>query len=328
MHQHRLLLILFKFFVLIISENLAAGEISSETVARIRDRYREIFNAVNWERSETKGEYQRLPSSNNISKYTLSGEGVMYVVVAPVSMLLTVDQLDLRGLTNGPLKQLLEKDFTSPAPKFSIEQALDQSRDYMNRFGIEIASNKYVLKDINFGETYPYCWRVRWERVEGGFPYDDFTEVHAQYIVTSFHETLGLVQYARNTLAPSPESLNVVLTAKQAIGIAKKCVPLVQRSLFYRRARTDGFVASSVESCELKIAVPNWLLDPAKAVWIFDKPPKETRLCWVVRLTTVDSIADKRGLQDKNGKSLKLIAPDIVVYVDAATGEVVGANFT
>jgi hypothetical protein len=74
-----------------------------------------------------------------------------------------------------------------------------------------------------------------------------------------------------------------------------------------------------MESAELRISVPNWLLDPARAVWIREKPPEETRLCWVVRFRTTDTV-DRR--------SMKLTPVEILIYIDAATGEVVGANFT
>ncbi len=74
------------------------------------------------------------------------------------------------------------------------------------------------------------------------------------------------------------------------------------------------------ELAELLIAAPNWLLDPKRAVWLRDKPPEETRLCWVVTFTSVYT-----GKEDPGTMA---VPPMFIVYIDAATGEIVGANFT
>ena len=77
---------------------------------------------------------------------------------------------------------------------------------------------------------------------------------------------------------------------------------------------------SGLHKAELLIAAPNWLLDPKRAVWLRDKPPEETRLCWVVTFTSVYTGKEEPGTM--------LAPPMFIVYIDAATGEIVGANFT
>ena len=112
----------------------------------------------------------------------------------------------------------------------------------------------------------------------------------------------------------------MTVSKEAAIAKASKAVPLIQRSPYYLQCRLPGFVASGVHKAELLIAAPNWLLDPKRAIWLRDKLPDETRLCWVVTFTSVYA--------KKTDPDEMLIPPLFLVYIDAATGEVVGANFT
>ncbi len=111
-----------------------------------------------------------------------------------------------------------------------------------------------------------------------------------------------------------------MVTQDAAITKASKVVPLIQRSPYYLQCRLPGFVVSGVLKAELLVAAPNWLLDPKRAIWLRDKPPEETRLCWVVAFTSVYT--------GKTEPGELLVPPVFLVYIDAATGEVVGANFT
>jgi hypothetical protein len=132
---------------------------------------------------------------------------------------------------------------------------------------------------------------------------------------------------ATSVFTPAPKSLEVSVTREDAVRKAMEAVPKVMETPFYQQTRADGFVADKVKSCELKVAIPNWLLDPKRAEWITEKLPEETRLCWVVRISTVDAKAADRPKR-KDGKVGELMRPDILVYIDAASGEIVGAYFT
>ena len=233
------------------------------------------------------------------------------------------DGLRLRSVLNGALSPLIdEKKILQGTPEFSLDKAVDIAKAYLDRFQISLSANlELTTVAFNHG-AYQACWEVRWTRVTGGYPWDDFNPVSRESLVVIFHEKEGLLCLADDIYTPLPKSLDVIMTREQAIGKAAKCAPLVERTPFYKSARIDGFVVSGMKSCALKIAIPNYLLDPQRANWLPQTPPNETRLCWVVQFTTVDSKADQRSMKGK------LIPPDIIIYLDAATGECVGANFS
>ena len=115
--------------------------------------------------------------------------------------------------------------------------------------------------------------------------------------------------------------MKVCVSREEAVLKASKAVPLAMKTPYYLRARLPGFKAKEVKSAELLISVPNWLLDPERANWLPSGPPKETRLCWVIRFTTADAIPVRP-------RNFKPIPPDVLIYIDSETGEIVGANFT
>ena len=151
------------------------------------------------------------------------------------------------------------------------------------------------------------------------YAYDDFVKSYVQSIVILFSEDHGFCSYGCNLSVPPPKRTIVKIVKEEAITRASKVAPLVMKTQFYQSARASGFVINGVRNAELKIAAPNWLLDPARAVWIREKPPEETRLCWIVTFSTVDTV---------NREGMNLSQVDILVYLDADTVEIVGANFS
>ncbi|MDR1190983.1 MAG: hypothetical protein LBK60_04865 [Verrucomicrobiales bacterium] len=230
--------------------------------------------------------------------------------------------LKLRGATNGILSDFLDaqKNYLKIIPKLTPAQALEQGKKYLSIFGILITSDITLDSIIFNGE--PLCWRISWKRIaQMQYDWDDFDPTLYEGVSVVFHEEYGLVSLGNKLYTPSPQKLLVKIPQEQAIQKASQCAPLVFRTPFYRQARMDdGFVISGIKSCELKVSIPNWLLDPKRAWWPRTHAPTETRLCWVVRFSTVDGKADKRPM--------KLIPPDIVIYIDSETGECVGAGCT
>jgi hypothetical protein len=161
---------------------------------------------------------------------------------------------------------------------------------------------------------------VLWDSDINGYKFDDFFD-NPPAANVMFHERFGFVVLAMSNPWPHPKSMKVCASREEAILKAAKAVPLVMKTQQYLRARLPGFKAKEVKNAELLISVPNWLLDPARADWLPEHPPKETRLCWVIRFTTADAIP----LRPSN---FKPIPPDILIYIDSETGEIVGANFT
>jgi hypothetical protein len=203
-------------------------------------------------------------------------------------------------------------------PSLTETEAIERAKNYMRVFGMEVPPC-FRLKGAKFNYAgFTFRWSVSWGRFSGQYPWDG-EYMPSDHACVVFHEKYGLSSIANVCCCPEPKTLNVKLSKEQAITKAEKCVPLVQRTSFYRSRLLDGFVSKAIRSCELKVAAPNWLLDPKRAVWIRKGPPEETRLCWVVQFETVDVKA-----QERKGS---LYSPSIVIYIDAATGETVGAVF-
>jgi hypothetical protein len=230
-----------------------------------------------------------------------------------------------RGGRTMDLMELLKKpEFRQEKPHLSDSEVLASARRYLDTFHIPLLPETQVK--ITYNEIWPFCWDIRWHRCIQGYPWDDSDSSRDENVVVTFHEQFGLMIAANTVFSPAPKSLKVSVTREEAIGKAMANVPKVMGTPYYRELRADGFVADKVESCELKVAIPNWLLDPQRAEWLPEKFPEETRLCWVVWVSTVDTKAADRP-KAKNGTVVKLICPKILLYIDAATGEIVGANF-
>jgi hypothetical protein len=211
------------------------------------------------------------------------------------------------------------KNNPTTVPSLSLNEAIDKAKIYLRNLGVELPDNA-SLKTVQFNVNHMHCWEIRWGPSYGKYDYDDFVTPYEQSIVVAFHETIGLYFFGKRYNFPAPKSTRVKVLKEDAIRRAEKVVPLVMKTPYYQMCRLTGFKVSGLDKAELLVSAPNWLLDPKRAVWVRKKIPEESRLCWVVTLLTVDAVTRKDGM--------KPIPPKIVVYVDAATGEIVGANFT
>ena len=211
-------------------------------------------------------------------------------------------------------------------PALDSAAAIERAKEYLKVFEMPLPPTS-VQPDAKFNGTHKSCWTIRWRRFSGQYVWDweyGSGTTPSETMWVNFHEKEGLEGLGSGFCCPEPKSLEVKLSKEEAIAKAEKCVPLVQRTPVYLARRMDGFVVKTVLSCELKVAAPNWLLDPKRATWIRNSVPNETRLCWIVQFTTRDTKEHK----DAEGKIHTLMAPIITIYLDAATGEVVGAMFT
>ena len=239
---------------------------------------------------------------------------------------MTADTNQLLSFSNKVLSRYIRTNDTQTVPTLSLEQAYIRAIRYLDIFGVKI-DNRATVEEMSWGSETQYTWgitsiwRVVWVPTDGGYRYDEFVkDFYNPCIGVSFSEKYGFVSFSQAPFSPPPKTTEVRIQREAAIFKAERAVPLVMLTPYYQQCRLPGFKVSGVKSAELRIACPNWLLDPARAIWIWDSPPKETRLCWIVRFTTVDTIKREEGM--------KPAPPDILIYVDAATGEIVGANFT
>ncbi|MCL1922179.1 MAG: hypothetical protein FWG50_14090 [Kiritimatiellaeota bacterium] len=208
-------------------------------------------------------------------------------------------------------------------PGLSMAEAVEKAKHYLNLIGVPLATNM-VLKGCIFNDShYRHSWSIGWEPTAGGYPYDTVMEPYVQYVGVIFHEQYGFLKFSMHDYWPSPESTEVRVTREEALAKAEAAAPLVFRSdMFLARNVHSNYKVRTVEEIALRVYLPNWAHDPKRAIWGRDAPPSESRLCWMIHFITVDTQTGKTGDPIRGNPQY------VWIYVDAATGEVVGANFT
>jgi len=224
------------------------------------------------------------------------------------------------SFSNKLLRKFVETNDTQQVASLSTNRAVEVADSYFKTIGFQ-CRHPLVLKEVKFNWFLcKHSWFVQWEPVIDGYRFDSFLSFLTQGVYVEFHEKYGFLSFSCSDGLPPPHTTEVKITREFAVAKGEKAVPLVMKTPFYLRCRDPNFKVKSLRGAELLIAAPNWLLDPKRAIWMRDKPPTETRLCWVLTFETVATRVWEDGL--------KLIPPDILIYIDAATGEIVGANFT
>ena len=211
-------------------------------------------------------------------------------------------------------------------PALTRDAAIERAKEYLRIFKIDVPAN-YKLTMANF-ESGEHCWRVCWGRFSGQYLWEWERSLQSETVFVDFYEKEGLVVLsAHGCNCPEPKHLEVKISKEEAIAKATRCIPLLQRTQIYRSCRLDGFVFKSVKSCEVRVSAPNWWLDPKRAIFMSNGlVPKETRLCWRVKLETMDSKQEDRRRKGELGSGESLMSPEMTFYIDAATGEAVGAD--
>ena len=255
----------------------------------------------------------------------------IHVAGPDLSIMVRASSLSLVGVVNG----YLCRHYTPPMgwqkkATLTREAAFERAKDYLKIFKIEVPSD-YRPAEASFhdsGEGDCYWWIV-WSRCCGQYLWDIST-LDSETVVVQFYEKEGLARlYNESCNCPAPKRLDVKISKEEAIEKATQCIPLLQRTPIYLSCRRDGFIAKSVISCELLVSAPNWWFDPKRATYLQSGVvPKETRLCWKVMFETMDSKQEERRRKGELGPTESLAAPKMTIYIDAATGEAVGANST
>jgi len=247
-------------------------------------------------------------------------DGTLVHIRAPIGFILEQPSNRIVSVSNPHLHKFVETNDTRQVADLTTNSAVEVASGYLKTIGFQ-CRHPLVLTDAKFNWFLDkHIWCVTWEPVVDGYRFDSFLSYLSQYVCVRFHEQYGFIGFRCSDVLPSPRTTEVKIAREFAVEKAEKVVPLVMRTPFYRMCRDSNFKMKSLKNAELLIAAPNWLLDPKRAIRIYDKPPGETRLCWVVTFETVATRVREDGLN--------LIPPDILIYLDAATGEIVGANFT
>lgn len=295
------------------------------TFKQIASAYDHLITVLGYDKTELRDLYAQRPARKDyfFSEHAFSNyDDTWSTIDGALRLSFLKSPFRLHSLHSKAIDDCVKAagDKRQTVPEKSLDQAVSIAKGYLDRLGCTLPSD-YHLGEVRFDASFLSCWEVRWWRVAAGiYSTDRFDPVGQESVSVVFHETLGLEGFGFRTYSPPPKSLEVKVARETAILKASRVAPLVERTPFYKQSRVGGFVIKALKEANLQVAFPNWLLDPARAVYIRDKPPTETRLCWVVRFLTVNGNAEPMP-------GLKLITPEILIYVDATTGEIVGANF-
>jgi len=294
-------------------------------LAQAHPKYQKMYNPI-LRKDQAYIEYQSAFFSDVIVAGGILSDGSILVV-------LNKDTLEVLSLNNLPVwNYYMSSESKSEAnrqriPKWNYESAVVAARKYLEAVNVKVPDG-FILNCISFDTWFHSRWEVRWQPAFSHIPYDNGQLYnYPQSICVIFTESGELESVTSASPIVFPASKEIKIDEESAIIKASRCAPLVMETPFYKQRREGGFVIKSMKEVKLVVNTPNWLLDPNRAIWMTKEPPKEARIAWKVVFSTVDGqeIYDSK---DSKRASLKLSPPDIIVFIDAATGECVGANFT
>ena len=197
-------------------------------------------------------------------------------------------------------------------PELSMTEAVKTAKHYLELLGIPLKSNM-VLSSCSFNDSHTkHSWSITWVPTAGGYPYDTADPVHIQFLSVTFNEKYGFLGFYMQDDWPPPKSTEVRITREEALEKAEQVTSLML---------TNGqptYKMRTLEEIALRVYLSHWTLDPEN-----ERPSPETRLCWMVHFVRVDIRTGKTGTGMPGTNPYYLW-----IYVDAATGEIVGANGT
>ncbi len=208
-------------------------------------------------------------------------------------------------------------------PSLTISEAIERAHLYLKLLEEEIPPD-YALR-VWYGSdgaviSHPVWWAV-WQPTVNGVYFEENTPDIT--ISLRFHEELGLASYHRLVgIYPMPESTDIRISPAEAAKKAAELAPKVLSSEYYRSIRA-GVVNGTIKLMENPVLVlfePNWMLDRRRSRFLINLhgPPEETRLSWRVSFRVDVKEDDKWHFS--GGRIID-------VFIDAKTGECVGANF-
>lgn len=318
-------------YSLLLASLLVVGtsRLSAETTKTTTSaKYAEIYRTITQQLSQDSSFFGEPDEPPAECFFTQDLYGTYYETRGKALLHIDAHTGKLLFLNNYGVENSLRKDglpLPYQPPQLDTREALARAQAYLKTYDLTLPADVRIRK-ISYGFFTPGTWSISWERYWQGYPMDDFDDA-PEALGVSFHEQHGLMKLGNRLFAPAPKSFDVHITREEAIHKAWKLTDEVMRTSYYRAARLPGFKAMILLNCELKVAVPNWLLDPERAIWIPDKPATETRLAWVVTIETTDTMRDSRPMRE-NGRRFTPKPPVIAIYIDAATGECIGASFS
>ncbi|MBT7067125.1 MAG: PepSY domain-containing protein [Verrucomicrobia bacterium] len=239
----------------------------------------------------------------------------------PIHIVMETGSGRIYTIGNKVVERLTEDCEPHPAPTLSVDKAMEKARSYLSRLKLDVPPGAR-LRRVTYSR-HSGSWSVVWERRTAGYAYfGPEAGRHGETVGLRFYERHGLGAYWSTMYLPSPSNVTVKIAAEGAARLAVSYAGRIMETPFYKMNYGPGFTIVELGRPELQIVAPNWLADSSRAVFLRDtsRPeglPRYTRLAWIVTFKTSDvDMTTKRA------------GPDVYVYVDAATGEVLGGSFS
>ena len=216
----------------------------------------------------------------------------------------------------------------------TLPEVIERAHEYIELVGESIPAN-YAIVDIFFGTDDwlidDPVWSVTWKRMIDGVRFDDSQGKweFQDRITVRFHEQLGLLSFSRTgDIYPAPRSMEVRLSATDAVRRAAGLAPRVLAGPYSQtwRGGSEGQSITAVSDVRLVIFEPNWMLNPRRSTFWTEamlEPPRETRLCWRVELHVTAHRQPDGELAPAHRRRVGVV----FIFIDARTGECVGATF-
>jgi hypothetical protein len=180
--------------------------------------------------------------------------------------------------------------------------------------GVQLELIKFDL-DKRKGE-----WFVQWHRTHNGYQYiDDWVQI-------LYHEKYGLASYSSgftSTSCPTEVKIQEEEAKKKALSIAAEAIrsdlPMPSMGQSYKQW-FNNFKLGEISRSELFIINPNYLFTEKSSTDI-SKRIRNARLAWVICINA--------PLINKVGPKGEILAGTVIsIWIDAATGEMLGGMFS
>ena len=214
------------------------------------------------------------------------------------------------------------KDPYEGKPKMDKEQVVEKVEKYIR---IIEGEQKYKTKliEVIFSKqgNLRGNWILRWKRYHDKYMY------YEDRIELDLNETYGIVTYANHCISDIPSTVEVKIFEEEA---HEKAIEFANNLISSKKIFSGAgvsfkkwfrdFIIGSVISSELLIVNPNYLLTD-KSTYMASNRIRKANLAWAV---TVE--AKYIGKTGPKGETLG--NKKILVWIDAATGEILGGDFT
>ena len=204
-------------------------------------------------------------------------------------------------------------------PMWDLATAIERACNALKSYGWEVPPDMQMnaLHYVSDG-----TWEITWNRVFGGVleVQQDSPIDKIGVIINEDGSGIRFIRWRRDTVPPQTTPK---LSQTEAVILAAKAVPQIMATGLYRSWMPKNLAPVELKTIDLRICIPNWILDPKRFSMDTDNTMNDRRLCW--RATFLLYRRDTVGEQEKR-PVYKATNGLVHVHVDAISGEIVGGN--